>query len=101
MIEYIGPFQDYRVSLNGYEVPLVGARETDDGKECHICLDNRFGIVIPAEIAEQVIWLVANAHAIGAGYSCHGENSNPVNPHKVKMTGIEFRTPDGDLGGLG
>jgi hypothetical protein len=100
VIEYIGPFQSYRVCLDGFEVPLLEARETIDGKECHISFDRRFGIIVPAEVAAQVIWLIANAHAVGSGFSCHGENSQPVNPHKVRMMGIEFRTPDGDLGGL-
>ena len=101
MIEYIGPFQDYRAVLNGYEVPLVNARETPDGRECHISLDGRFCIVVPAELGEQVIWMIANAYAIGAGYSCHGENIQKVNPHKVRVSGVEFKAPDGSLGGFG
>ena len=100
MIEYVGPFQSYCAVLNGYEVPLVNARETADGKECHISLDGRFGIAVPAELAEQVIWMIANAYAIGGGYSCHGENSQLFNPNKVRVSSIEFRTPQGGLGGL-
>ena len=88
MLEYLPPRTQRLVSIDGYEVPNVEARETDAGTKCHIMLDGRFGAVVPADVAHEVIWLIANAMAIGAGYSCHGENSQPVNPFKVRVSCI-------------
>ena len=86
MLEYLPSRSVREVTVDGYEVPNVEAREVNNGTECNIFLDRRFGITIPAEHAQSVIWLLANALAIGGGYSCHGENSvwRP-NPHKVKV----------------
>jgi hypothetical protein len=88
LLEYIPPREQRQVTIDGFEVPLIEAREADNGTTCHISLDNRFGIILPATCAAEVLWLVANAMAIGAGYSCHGENSRPVNPYKVRVSAI-------------
>ncbi len=77
------------VTIDGYAVPLIEAREVNHGTQTNIFLDSRFGITIPAEYAQSVIWLLANAMAIGAGYSCHGENSvYKPNPFKLKVNEI-------------
>lgn len=89
MLEYLPPRKSYQVTLDGFAVPKIEARETDHGTQCNIMLDERFGATIPAEHAQAVIWLLANALAIGAGYSCHGENSVKANPFKVRVTEID------------
>jgi hypothetical protein len=89
MIEYLPKRISYQVTVDGFAVPNIEARETDNGTQCHIALDGRFGAVIPAEHAQEVIWLLANALAIGAGYSCHGENSVKANPFKVRVSEID------------
>lgn len=91
MLEYLPPRDQRLVTIDGYAVPMVEARESDDGLTSEICLDGRFGITVPAEHAEQVIWLLANAVAIGAGYSCHGANSRPINPYRVRVLEVESR----------
>ncbi len=91
MLEYLPKRICYEVTIDGFAVPKVEARETDNGTQCHISLDGRFGAVIPAEHAHSVIWLLANAMAIGAGYSCHGENSIVANPFKTRVTEIGSR----------
>lgn len=91
MLEYLPPRTEYAVTLDGFAVPCVEAREHDHGRLCDICLDHRFGISIPAEYAQEVIWLLANALAIGAGYSCHGENSREINPYRVRVSELEPR----------
>lgn len=96
MLEYLGAFTQHRIAIDGYAVPKLEATESADGLECNICLDSRFGATIPAEHAQSVLWLLANALAIGAGYSCHGENSQPVNPFKVKVMGIDAATKEDD-----
>jgi hypothetical protein len=84
-LEYLGKAICHPISINGYLAPRIDATETPDGRECHIRFDGRFGVVVPAEYAHQVLWLLANAYAVGAGFSCHGENSQPVNEHKLRV----------------
>lgn len=91
MLEYLPPRQSRQVTIDGFAVPRIEARETDNGTRCHIMLDERFGAIIPAEHAAEVIWLLANAMAIGAGYSCHGENSVIANPFKCRVSEIETK----------
>lgn len=86
MLEYLPPRVERAVTIDGYAVPKVEARETNTGLTTDICLDGRFGIQIPAEYASCVIWMIANAMAIGAGYSCHGKNSAAVNPFNVLLS---------------
>lgn len=88
-LESVGPFSTWKVKLDGYAVPFIQGCEDDKGM-FHLMLDERFGGEIPMEYANQVVWLIANAHAIGAGYSCFGENSQIANPYKCKMSGISI-----------
>lgn len=89
MLEYLPKRIAREITIDGYAVPCIEARESEDGLQCHIMLDHRFGAVIPAEQAQQVLWLLANALAVGGGYSCHGENSQLVNPFKVRVSEID------------
>jgi hypothetical protein len=91
VLEYLPQMSVREVTIGGFAVPQVEARESDDGVSCSITLDRRFGIDVPADIAAEVIWLIANAMAIGAGYSCHGANSVRSNPFKVKVMEVETR----------
>lgn len=85
MLEYLPPRTQHEVTIDGYACPQIEARETPDGKHCLITLDGRFGATILADEAEQVLWLLANALAIGEGFSCHGENAQPMNRHKTQV----------------
>jgi hypothetical protein len=88
-LESVGPFHEWRIKCDGYGVPKLTGRA--DGKGMfHLSLDHRFGIEVPEQYAHQVVWLIANALAIGAGYSCFGENSRIANPFKVRMSGISL-----------
>lgn len=91
MLEYLPKRISREITIDGYAVPGIEAFESDNGLECHIMLDSRFGAVIPADLAEQALWLLANALAIGAGYSCHGENSREANPFKVRVSEIDSK----------
>jgi hypothetical protein len=91
-LESVGPFSVWKIKLDGFAVPFLQGREDDKGM-FHLMLDERMGVEIPKEYANQVVWLIANAYAIGAGYSCFGENSIKANPFKVRMSGIDL-TPD-------
>lgn len=86
---FIGPFtEEWRVTLDGYEVPNLSAIVREDGN-IMLSLDHRYGIEGTPEECAKWLWYIATAMAIGAGYSCFGENSvkNP-NPFKKKLTGI-------------
>jgi hypothetical protein len=63
----VGPFQEWRVVVDGKMIPrLTGFH---DGDKIALVLDNRFSAYFPKEYALQVAWLIANALAIGEGYS--------------------------------
>ena len=85
MIEYLPPRTQREVTVDGYACPKIEAQEIDNGTKCSITFDGRFNAVVPAENAHEVIWLIANALAVGGGFSCHGENSQRMNPHKVRV----------------
>lgn len=92
MLEYLPPRTAREITIDGFAVPHIEARESVDGLTCHIMLDGRFGGEIPAVHAQQMLWLLANALAVGAGYSCHGENSCLPNPYKVRVAEIGSRS---------
>jgi hypothetical protein len=93
-IELIGPFNPeyYKPTVDGYEIPkLTVIRKTGakDG-EVSVILDDRFIIDVPEDQLDPWLWIVANAMALGAGYSCHGENSvKEPNQFKRKLVGFE------------
>ena len=77
-----------RVVVDGYLVPCLAAATMADGS-IRLTLDCRLEIIVRGECLDQWLWFVANAMAIGAGYSCFGEHSVPVHPYRVRYTGIE------------
>ena len=89
------------VTLDGFLVPNIEVGEDPEtGKWC-LFLDRRYGTE-PVEIEELHRWipLIANAMAIGAGYSCHGKNSvwRP-NPYKLGVIGITAAQNNDDADG--
>lgn len=88
--EIHGPFvPEYRVTLHGYRVPYISATPCEDGR-VDVVLDHRFAMPEPIAREEFDRWMpiLANAMAIAAGYSCHGENCGPVNPFQTRMSRI-------------
>lgn len=90
-LESIGPFSVYKLRLGGYRIPQLQGRLIDG--MWHFKLDERFGCEVPERYGCEVAWMIANALAIGAGYSCFGENSQPINPFNCRMHGISL-SPD-------
>lgn len=79
-----------QVILDGYALPRVEVAEDDSTGRWNVTYDGRFGVVAESlEELQRWLWLVAQAQAVGEGYSCHGENSvwRP-NPHKVRVMEI-------------
>lgn len=69
----IGPFEEYRVVVDGRVVPrLTGHYE---GDKIALVLDGRFSHAFAKEDARSAAWLIANALAIGEGYSHLGAES--------------------------
>lgn len=68
------------VIVEGLEIPKMTM--IDEGETIHLILDRRMGINLPRDVAPQVAWLVANALAIGQGYSHIGAKTkdNPFAP---------------------
>lgn len=88
MVEILEGFPpEGRVVVDGYLVPHLSAITQADG-QIALCLDRRFLLIAPREECDRWIWFVANAMAIGAGYSCFGENSVPMHPYKVQVHAI-------------
>lgn len=85
-VSFIGPFvEEWRVTVDGYKVPNMTAIVREDGNVM-LSLDHRFLIEGTPEECAKWLWFVTNAMAIGAGYSCFGENSvKDPNPFKVGM----------------
>ncbi len=83
-LESHGPFHQYKVSLDGYVVPELDGRINEETGQWHFMLDGRFGCVVPRQYANGVAFLIANALAIGAGFNCFGEHSQPGDPNRFK-----------------
>ena len=63
----VGPFEIYKVQVDGRIIPrLTGYYE---GDKIALVVDGRFSSSFHKEDAYQAAWLIAQALAIGAGYS--------------------------------
>jgi hypothetical protein len=94
-IDIRGPFQPARkVTINDYVVPFVTVALADDGM-IDVIVDDRLGMAGPVSREEFDRWMpvLANAMAVAAGYSSHGESCEPLNRHKQKMTSLSLATP--------
>jgi hypothetical protein len=78
---------EVRLAIDGYLVPNISATALSDGM-VSLVLDRRFEIIASRDEVERWLWFVANAMAIGGGYSCFGENSIPIHPYRLQFTGI-------------
>lgn len=63
----IGPFEYYKVQVDGRIIPRLSGFK--DGDKIALVLDGRLSCSFPEEYARQAAWLIANALAIGEGYS--------------------------------
>ena len=100
-IKSIGPFDLFPVMMNGWTVPKLEAQYTDDGVA--LVLDRRFRCTVPADMASEVIMMVADATAIALGWSCHPRSVDWVPPSGYwDASGPPFRSvPWLRLSGMG
>ncbi|WP_314324437.1 hypothetical protein [Comamonas aquatica] len=74
------------VSIDGYLVPRLEVHEDAASGQWNVIYDGRFAVTASIEELNRWIWLIAQAQAVGGGYSCHGENSvDRPNPYKIQM----------------
>ncbi len=77
----------HQVMIDGFAVPRIEVAEDAASGRWHVTYDGRFGVMAESlDELQRWLWIVANAQAVGEGYSCHGENSvYRPNPHKVQV----------------
>ena len=68
-------------------VYIVARSDTED--KLTVTLDGRFSIDVPIDQIQTWGWLVANAMAVAAGYSCHGPNSRLANPYGIHVVQLD------------
>jgi len=74
------------VTIDGYLVPRVEVKEDGATGQWNVVYDGRFSIMASLEELQRWLWLLAQAQAVGEGYSCHGKNSvYRPNPHGVRV----------------
>lgn len=81
----VGPFNEWRVQVDGRIIPrLTGFH---DGDKIALVLDHRFSHSFNKDDAYSAAWLIANALAIGEGYSHLGAESKaqPFAPRGVSL----------------
>lgn len=86
-LKSIGPFQVYRLRLDGFRIPKLEGQLISG--MWHFALDERFACDVPETYGHGVAMMIANAMAIGAGYTCFGENSTPRNEFKNRLHCIQ------------
>lgn len=70
--EIVGPFNDYRLVVDGWEVPFMQAIEVDGGR-INLVVDHRLGFSVSAAEFDQVARLVAHSIAVALGMASHPE----------------------------
>lgn len=85
----IGPFEEYRVQVDGRLIPRLTGHP--DGDKIALVVDHRFSASFTKEDAPQVAWLIAQAMAIGEGYAHMGaENKDRC----FAPCGMQIMAPD-------
>lgn len=69
-VEYVGPFETHNVVYGGREVPLLTAHPLPGGR-VDLVLDRMHILTLSVQDAERVVPFIADAIAIGLGYSGH------------------------------
>lgn len=89
----VGPFEEYRVVIEGRKIPRLTGRRTDEG--VNLIVDGRFCVLVPDDIAQSVAWLVAQALAVGSGYSYLGAEIKDqcFAPQCMRIGSVETEEP--------
>jgi hypothetical protein len=85
----VGPFEQWRVMVDGRVIPRLTGRK--NGDRIDLIVDGRFSASFSESDARQAAWLIAQAMAIGEGYSHLGAESKD-RPFAPK--GFEIENPN-------
>ena len=80
-----GPFETYKVIVEGRAIPRLSGYY--EGDKIWLVVDDRFAAGFEPDDARQAAWLLANALAVGSGYS-HLAASNKGYPFAPLSFGI-------------
>jgi hypothetical protein len=69
-VEFVGPVEQWWVSLNGYRVPFLTALPRNGGV-IDLTLDDRYLVTLTVEEADRFIPFIADAIAVARGFACH------------------------------
>ena len=84
----VGPFKEWRVQVDGRIIPrLTGYRA---GDKIALVVDGRFSASFAEDDARQAAWLIAQAMAVGEGYSHLGA---PNKEQPFAPMGAEIGSP--------
>jgi hypothetical protein len=96
-VEYVGPFEDWQVVVDGWRVSHLSAVPLTNGR-VRLILDQRLAVVLDVATAEDVVPFVADAIAIASGYSCHPrqdwEGPKPLKPFRRSHGLLTLPGPD-------
>lgn len=90
----VGPFESYAIRLEGRRIPGLEGKPLADGT-VNLILDGRYCINLPAGTAGDVAWFVAQALAIGSGYT-HLSAETKGRPFAPQMIEIGTVTTEPD-----
>lgn len=99
-VKLLGPMEGYtrdtwKLVVDGCLVPhVIVCQRNDTNGLLTFTLDDRFSIDVPMDQIDYWGWIVANAMAIGAGYSCHGPNSRLMNPFACQVHNLDLYDVD-------
>jgi hypothetical protein len=91
-VQFIGPFEQYDVVINGRRVPYLTA-QPENGGVIALSLDRRFALELPVSDADRIVAFIADCIAVASGYTAHpGEDGIPEPIHRhpfPKMVSID------------
>lgn len=88
VIEAVGPFDVSYITINGYRVPNMEGFLHNGMWTFR--LNDSYAVDVPEAYGLSVATAIAHAMAIGAGYTCFGEGSKPLNPFKRRLIGLDL-----------
>ena len=75
-VDLVGPFEEYRVVVDGWTVPYLSASPLEDGG-IHLQLDHRFGLDVSLDDESEVVPFIADCIAVALGFTCHPRPHQP------------------------
>lgn len=96
-VQYVGPFDRTVVVMDGREVPFLEASHLGD--RVSLTLDSRFGLNLTVAEAERVVPFLADAIAVGLGYTCHPRHDEEPRrrtlfPRLTEITSVQSQTTE-------